>query len=153
MCCLHLLANHRLAWEFKRILLTEALVLCFRLGLSSTSGIGEHVEELYCVPVRYAVEFRAALFAVVFEPLGKNVVQKKTQIVLVDSGTALGDVSRAHVPRPSPAFPGWPLRRTCFCTRNQRQLECGCVPRTRGGGLGVTMTVEVTSCFEWRSTS
>ena len=77
MCCLHLLANHRLAWEFKRILLTEALVLCFRLGLSSTSGIGEHVEELYCVPVRYAVEFRAALFAVVFEPLGKNVVQKK----------------------------------------------------------------------------
>lgn len=106
MCCLHLLANCRLAREFKRILLTEALVLCFGLGLSSTSGIGEHVEELYFVPVRYAVEFRAALFAVVSEPLGKNVVQRKNQIVLVDSGTALGDVSRAHVPRPSPAFPG-----------------------------------------------
>lgn len=67
----------------------------------------------------------------------QNCGPKKTQTVLVDSGTALGDVSRAHVPRPSPAFPGWPLRRTCFCTRNQRQLECGCVPRTRGGGLGV----------------
>ena len=55
-------------------------MLCFRLGLSSTSGIGEHVEELYCVPVRYAVEFRAALFAVVFEPLGKIVVQKKPKL-------------------------------------------------------------------------
>lgn len=52
------------------------MLLWFRLGLSSTSGIGEHVEELYFMPIRYAVEFRAALFAVVSEPLGKNVVQK-----------------------------------------------------------------------------
>lgn len=40
----------------------------------------QHVEELYCVPVRYAVEFRAALFAVVSEPLGKIVVQKKPKL-------------------------------------------------------------------------